>query len=113
MIAYTLALMEMARDTTTTLVNFATATTTDRNTFNKLTKMISNQSSRITNPTNKFLLEKEVAEKFKTKIASIKKYNRNGGRGGGSDEVDFNAMIIGNSFGIHMVIIGHIVLCKI
>ena len=52
-IGETLALSEMAQDTTTALANLATATTTNINTFNELTKKIADQSSQITTLTNK------------------------------------------------------------
>ena len=45
----------MAQDTTTALENLATATTTDRNTFNELTKKIADKSYQISNLTDKLL----------------------------------------------------------
>ena len=45
----------MAQETTTALENLATATTTDRNTFNELMKKIANKSYQISNVTDKLL----------------------------------------------------------
>ena len=58
------ALTEMAQDTTSALENLATSTTTDRNTFNNLTKTIDNQSYQITTLTKKLFAATEAAFKL-------------------------------------------------
>ena len=77
------ALTEMAQDTTTALENLSTATTTNRNTFNELTKTIANQSSQIITLKNKLLLATEAASKPKTEIAVINLSYRYIGQGSG------------------------------
>ena len=76
----------MVQDTTTALDNLATATTTNRNKPNNLTKKIADQSSQITTLTNKLLAATEAAAKLKNELATIKRYNGHsrrvsGGRG--------------------------------
>ena len=62
------ALTKMAQYTATDLANLAIASTTNRNTFNKLTKTISDKYSQITTLTNKLLAANKVSEKLKTEI---------------------------------------------
>ena len=73
----------MAQDTTTNLENLATATTTDRNTFNELMKTIADKFYQISTLTKKLLTETEAAAKLKTEIAAIKRSNGYNGQGSG------------------------------
>ena len=73
----------MVQDTTTALDNLATATTTNRNKSNNLTKTIADQSSQITTLTNKLLAATEAAVKLNNEIATIKISNGYSGQGSG------------------------------
>ena len=61
----------MAQYTTTALENLATTTTTDRSTFNELTKTIADKSYQNTTLSKKLLIETEALAKLKTEIATI------------------------------------------
>ena len=65
----------MAQDTTIVLAKLYTATTTDRNMFNELTKTIANKSSQITTLTENLLEATEAVDNLKIEIVTIKHSN--------------------------------------
>ena len=75
MIGDTSSLTEMAQDRTTDLANLATATTTDINRFNELTKTVANQSSQNITLKKKFLAATLATSKLKNEIVTIKSSN--------------------------------------
>ena len=75
MIGDTSSLTEMAQDRTTDLANLATATTTNINRFNELTKTVANQSSQNISLKKEFLAATLATSKLKNEIVTIKSSN--------------------------------------